>query len=83
MMDLGCAPSFSSLLVAGEFPRGITQTSLRGQLHFLTPSSDLLLILVPTGTLGSEPIPSCYDCAWPADVMAIPSKPHNRGLQLA
>lgn len=83
MMDLGCAPFFSSLLVAGEFPRGITQRSLRGQLHFLIPSSDLLLILVPTGTLGSEPIRSCYNRAWPADVTAIPSKPHARGLWLA
>lgn len=39
-------------------------------------SSDLLLILVPTGTLGSEPIPSCYDCAWPAEVTALPLQPH-------
>lgn len=83
MMDLGCPlpsiPCYWLVSLLRYYPKAPNESVvLPGPV-----SSDLLLILVPIGTLGSEPIPSSYDRAWPADVMAIPLKPHTGGSQLA
>lgn len=83
MMDLGCplpsVPCYWLVSLLRHYPK-----APNGSVALAGPvSSDLLLILVPMGTLGSEPIPSCYDRAWPADVMAVPLKSHTVGSQLA
>lgn len=83
MMDLGCplpsVPCYWLVSLLRCYPN-----APNGSIALPGPvSSDLLLILVPIGTRGSEPIPSCYDSAWPADVIAIPFKPHTGGSQFA